>query len=242
MSWAETEAEAEHYRIPAAPRIGGALREASSDFYYNSWRLIPANLVWGAAIMVLLLLAAAWPVGAVLLAPLLALPTAGLFRMAALIARGDFVSFRDALGYRSFFRPAMVAGVVLTVTTVIPAVNIAVGLGSRDPVGLVMATMAFWWLVFQGMFTICFWPILLDPRRSDLSVLERTRLAVLLVVAFPFRFAVLAFVVAVLLVVGTIVFIALVTLDLALVALLACRYVLPAADRLEGRATELVVV
>ena len=32
-------------KLPAAPTLRGALRESISDFYFNSWRLIPANLI-----------------------------------------------------------------------------------------------------------------------------------------------------------------------------------------------------
>ncbi|HEU4571888.1 MAG TPA: hypothetical protein VFR93_04320, partial [Candidatus Limnocylindrales bacterium] len=57
----------------------------------------------------------------------------------------------------------------------------------------------------------------------------------LLVLAHPFRLGVLALVAGVLLVVSAVLFAALVTVSLAFVALLAARYLLPAADRLEAR-------
>src|SRR5665811_1261398 len=64
-------------RAPAAPRLGGALRGAAIDFYFNSWRLVPANLAWSAGLVAILALAATVSLLALLLVPLLALPTVG---------------------------------------------------------------------------------------------------------------------------------------------------------------------
>ena len=72
-------------RAPAAPRLGGALRGAAIDFYFNSWRLVPANLAWSAGLVAILALAATVSLLALLLVPLLALPTVGIYRLAALI-------------------------------------------------------------------------------------------------------------------------------------------------------------
>jgi hypothetical protein len=50
-------------------------------------RLVAANVVWGAGLIVVVLVGLAWPLGGLLLLPLLALPTAGVFRLAARIVR-----------------------------------------------------------------------------------------------------------------------------------------------------------
>ena len=72
---------------PVAPSLGGAIRAAAIDFYSNSWRLVPANLVWAAVLLAVLVVGGASIVG-LALAPLLAIPTGGLFAVAARLARG----------------------------------------------------------------------------------------------------------------------------------------------------------
>jgi hypothetical protein len=57
------------------------------------------------------------------------------------------------------------------------------------------------------------------------------------VVAHPLRVGALALVVGLMLLVSTILFAALLSVSLAFCSLLSCRYVLPLADRLEGRPT-----
>jgi hypothetical protein len=79
------------------------------------------------------------------------------------------------------------------------------------------------------------WPILLDPARAAEPARDRLRLAALLVLAHPLRVAGLGLVLAVLVVVSTVAVIALVTVSVGFGALVASRYVLPAADRLEAR-------
>src|SRR4051794_3974667 len=57
------------------PSIPAALRASAVDFFYNSWRLVPANLVWGAAFVAVGLLWLSAPLLGLVLVPLLALPT-----------------------------------------------------------------------------------------------------------------------------------------------------------------------
>lgn len=230
------------YRVPAAPRLLGALRESAVDFYYNSWRLVPANVVWGAGLVLLLFAASIDPLAGLLLSPLLALPTAGLFRLAALITRGDSVALSDAFeAWRLYLRPALAAGAVFTVAAVIFFVNITVGLSSDTFIGAMVAAFAGWGLLVLWTGALAFWPLLVDPRRAEVRMRERLKLAAILVLAFPLRLSALALTLVVLLVLSTIVFAALVTVSIAFCALVASRYILPAADRFEGRATELVL-
>ncbi len=72
---------------PSVPRLGVAIRAAFTDYYFNSMRLVSANVVWGAGLVVIVVVGLVWPLGGLLLLPLLALPTAGIFRMAARIVR-----------------------------------------------------------------------------------------------------------------------------------------------------------
>src|SRR4051794_29312198 len=84
--------------------IGVALRQSLRDFYFNSWRLAPANIVWGVVLVAGLLLGPVSIVGGALLLAL-AVPTAGLYRMGALIARDEPATFADFLGAMRTFGP-----------------------------------------------------------------------------------------------------------------------------------------
>jgi hypothetical protein len=218
-----------------------ALKAAAVDFYFNSWRLVPANLLWAAIVIGLILIWLTWPLLAIVLAPLLGLPTVGIFRLAALIARSEFVSFGDGLvAWRQYLLPALLMGSLLLLSGAAFGLNVVVGMTSGSPLGWAFATLAAWGLVAICLFALTSWPLLVDPRREADALIDRLRLAGLLVIAFPVRLGALALVGAGILVLSTVLFAALLTISVAYVALVACRYVLPAADRLEGRATEAV--
>lgn len=219
----------------AAPGLGRAVRSAAVDFYFNSWRLLPANLLWGAVFLALLIGATMFP-PFLLLTPVLALPTVGIFRIAALIARGESVSFWDGLAaWRTMLLPALVIGAVLVGCAAVFLTNIGLGLGSGNVLGWVLATLAGWGLVTTWVFGWTVWPLVLDPRRADVRIRSNVRTAALLVLAHPVRLAAMGALLAVLLVASTIAFAALVSISVAFAALVASRYVLPAADRLEQR-------
>jgi hypothetical protein len=118
--------------------------------------------------------------------------------------------------------------------------NLIVGLSSAEPIAWAFATAAFWGLVVLWFAAIALWPLLLDPVRSKERVTDLVRLAALVVLVRPLRFLVLAAVLTVTLVLSTLLFVALITISVAYMALVSARYVLPAADRLEGRATKVV--
>ena len=221
------------------PSIPGALRASAVDVFYNSWRLVPANLAWGLAFVAIALLALSAPAVALLLVPLLALPTVGLFRIAALIARGESVSLADGFAaWRQYLVPSLLAGAAITVGTVVAAWDFAGGILSDSLVGWVLGTLAAWGLVLVLAVSIAFWPLLVDPARAERRVRDRLRLAGILVVAYPVRMAALLVVVVAILVASTVAFAALVTISVASVALVSTRWVLPAADRLEARLAE----
>ena len=229
---------AEPLAVPASPAIGRALRAAAVDFYFHSWRLVPANAIWGAALVALLLLLTVAPLLALLLLPVLALPTVGLFRLAALIARGEAVAFSDALAaWRLNAGATLLAGASLSFVGLVFLVNVLGGLSSASALGWGLATFAIWGLLAMATFAAAFWPLLVDPLRADLAVRARFRLAGMLVLAYPLRLGLLALVLLVILAISTVLFAALLTISVAFCALVACHYVLPAADRFEGRAT-----
>jgi uncharacterized membrane protein YesL len=215
--------------------IAGALRQAVADFYFNSWRLAPANVVWGLGFLVVLFLGGAFP-PAFALAAVLTVPLAGIHRMAALIARDEPASFSDFVaGMRRFGAAALGVGAVATVLAVVFTTNVFVGLENGGPVGWFLSAMALYGNVTLAMLLVALWPLLVDPRREALSIRRRLALAGVVVIGRPGRLLILTAVIGLLLAVSTVLIAALITISVAYVSLVASRYVLPLADQLEER-------
>jgi uncharacterized membrane protein YesL len=227
------------HRLPDAPTLGGSLRGALSDFYFNSWRLVPANALWGVGVLAIVLVAIAFPLVALPLTILLAVPTAGIYRLATLIVRGESVSFRDALtAWRKFLWRALLVGTVLAVITFLLGFNVIIGLTTLEPILWVIGTLAGWGLLATWAVAVPFWVLLTDPLREDEPLAGRLRLAVVLVIISPLRFGILFLLITAVLIASAIFFAALLTISIAFVALVSARYTLPAADRLERRETQ----
>ena len=131
--------------------------------------------------------------------------------------------------------PSLAVGVAVTVAVLVATWDLVAGVTSDAPLGWAMATLAAWALLAVAALTLAFWPLLVDPQRADRPVRERLRLAGLLVIAYPLRVLVLVVVLALVGIASFVAFAALVTISVAYSALVACRWVLPAADRLEAR-------
>ena len=218
--------------------IGSALRGSLRDFYFNSWRLAPANLLWGVVLIVALVAGPTTALGLLLLV-LLAVPTAGLYRMGALIARDEPAAFSDFLGGMRRFGPAgLSVGMGAAVLAVVLTTNVIVGLEAHNPVGWLISAMALWGDVGLLMFLTAFWPILVDPQREGVRLRRKLALAGLAVIGRPVRMVALTVVVVVLLTVSTILFAALVIASVAYVALISSRVVLPLVDEVEARLPE----
>ena len=221
---------------PVTPSVGGAIRDALVDFFYNSLRLLGANLVWGAVFVVFVFLAFTWVPGAIAALVVLIIPTAGLFRLAALIARDRPASFSDAVaGWREFSVPALEVGLAVVGLTVVLGANMIVGLWTGQLIGWVMATLAFWGLVAVWAVALVLWPLLADPERVHDPLATRIRLALTIVLAWPLRVALLALAIGAVLVASTIMLAALLSISVAFVSLVASRFVIPLADRIEDR-------
>jgi hypothetical protein len=215
--------------------LAGALRQALTDFYFNSWRLAPANLVWGVGLIALLVAGPVSVIGALILV-LLAIPLAGLHRMAALLARDEPASFSDFVaGMRRFGAPALGMGALATVLAVVFTTNVFVGLEIGGPAGWFLSALALYGDVTLAMLLVASWPLLVDPRRETLSVRRRLTLAGVVVIGRPGRLLVLTALIGLILAVSTVLIAALVTVSVAYVSLVATRYVLPLADQLEER-------
>ncbi len=218
--------------------LGGALRTSLRDFYFNSWRLAPANLVWGAILVAALIASPASVLGLVLIAAL-AVPTAGIYRMAALIARGEPAAFSDFLdGMRRLGPAGALLGVTGAALAYVFTTNVFVGLGANNPIGWLTTGLALWGLVGLAMLLTSVWPLLADPHREEVGLRGRVTLAGLVVIGRPLRVLALTIVVALVLAVSTVLFALLAMVSVAYVALVSCRYMLPLADDLEARLPE----
>lgn len=219
----------------SAPRLGAVLRASLTDYYFNSMRLVPVNVAWGAGVVLIVLVGLVWPPGALVLLPLLALPTAAVFRTAALIVRGEpSTGLRD--GLRSSRRDlvgVVALGVGFVATGLVLGTNVLAGLAQAGAPGWFLATMAGWGLVAWWCGAIVAWPLLVDPARADRPVRERLRLAAAILLTKPLRTAALGLTVAVIVILSTILTAAILTVSVSFVTVVACRSVYPVADRLE---------
>ena len=223
--------------LPAAPRLGSSIRTAGVDFYFQSIRLVLANAIWGVCLLIDLgIVTFVSPLLGLLLSPFLAIAAAGVFRLAALIARDEPPDFSDVTdAWRRYLRPSLALGAAMVIAGTVLVVDTIGAIGSSNALAWGLATFAAWGLLALGTYALLAWPILVDPNRQRQSVGARLRLAGLLFAAFFGRMAGLAIVCGVVLIASAIAFAALITISVAFVALVACRYVLPAADRLEAR-------
>ena len=122
---------------------------------------------------------------------------------------------------------------MVALAVAILASNAFLGANLGGPVGWALTTLSLTGLVALWVLSWPFWVLLVDPEREDRPLRSRARLAALLVVAAPGRLAWMSLVLAVLLLVSTVAFVAVLTIAPAFAALVAARYCLPLADRLE---------
>lgn len=222
--------------VPPAPTLRGALRAGVRDLYDHVIRVVPVNVLFGALLIASLVAWGTWgPVAGIVVAVPLAIPIAGIARLGALATRGEDVNLSDALDMLRTRPVAVLAGWCASlVATVVLGVNLATGILTGGVVGIGLATLAFWGLGVSFAVGFAFWPLLADPRRAHRPAREAARLAGLLVLAHPLRLGALTIVLVAILALSTLAFAALLTISVGLVQLVACRYVLPAADRLEA--------
>jgi hypothetical protein len=218
--------------------LRAALRRSMTDFYFNSWRLAPANLAWG-VILILALLAGPTSLLGIGLFVALAVPTAGLYRLAALIARDKPAAFSDFVeGMRRYGVAALAVAAGAAILAVVFTTNIAVGLDVGGPLGWFISALALWGDVALVMLLVAFWPVLVDPDREGMGLRRRLMLAGLVVIGRPGRSLALTMVVIAVLAVSTVLFAAILLVSVAYVSIVSARYVLPMLDALEARLPE----
>jgi hypothetical protein len=218
-----------------SPGIAASFRAAAFDFYYQSIRLVPANVLWGVTVLAWLVFGVgAGPLVALATAPLVAVPYAAVARLAALTVRGRDVVLSDVVeAIRHFGVAALVAGAIAALATAILVSNAIVGVNLGGPIGWILSTLAATGLVALWVYGIAFWVLLVDPDRDDRPALAKARLAAVLTVAIPGRLSLLALLLFVLLAISTVAVVALLTIAPAYALLVSGRYALPLADRLE---------
>lgn len=225
--------------MPPSPRLRRALRDAASDFYFNSWRFLGANFLMGALLLLILFAAIATP-WALLLVALLVPPAAGTMRMATRLIRdghADLGDFADAMR-RPW--PNLALGLAQLAVIGVLVVDVAIAGSWQSWTGTFLAASAAYGLLVLWAYALVAWPLLLDPARDAEPVRSRLRLAVVVLLAHPVRLGLLALGAAGFLLVAAIFIAPIITFAIGLAWLAIARYVLPIADRVEGRETLVV--
>jgi hypothetical protein len=231
---------AERRTLPPAPRLGRVLRTAAEDLYYHGVRLVACNLVWGIGAVLTAFALTRSALG--LLALVIMVPvTIGLMGMATAVVRERTVVMGDFVRpIRGRFWPLMALAASQFVLTVVVAFDVLLGLQIGGVLGVFMAVFAFYSLVALWVLAWTIWPIVTDPERRSEPVRAAVRLGALLVLAHPIRLGMMALVLAAIALASTILVAAIITIAAAYLALVAAHFVLPSADRLEGRETMVV--
>ena len=230
---------AEEFVVPPDPRLRRQVREALTDFYFNAWSFLGANLILGFAGLAILYVSTIQPV-VLLLLPVLILPAAGTMRMATRLVRDghtDLGSFTECLR-----RPwaILVLGTAQLAITAILFIDLLVALSWGSWLGTVLLVAAGYGLAALWAWAAVAWPLLLDPLRDGEPVGRRLRLGGLMLLAHPVRMGAYALLVGGLLLISSVLIVPAATFAVAVLWLVAARYVLPLADRAEGRATRRV--
>ena len=198
---------------------------------------MPANLAWGITFLVAVYLAGQSVLGLVIILALVPL-TFGLMGMATIVVRERTLVMSDLpRSIRTDFARRFALGLAQLALVAIAVVDLLIGLQIAGMIGLVLAVTAFYSGVAIWILAVAAWPIVMDPLRETMPLRARLRLALILVLAHPLRFLLLSIVLAFVLAASALLAAALITFAAAYAALVAAHYVLPAADRLEGRET-----
>jgi hypothetical protein len=111
-------------------------------------------------------------------------------------------------------------------------------MASGGPTGWAFATLAAWGLVVLWCAALVLWPVLVDPDRPDRRPLRGDlSVAAQVLLTEPRRVAGLAATAAVIVALSVVLTVAVLTVGVAFVALLACRSVYPIVDRIRAVST-----
>jgi hypothetical protein len=222
--------------LPTVPGLRSVLRASTSDFYYNSWRLVPANAVWALCLLAAWLAWPIWILASLAFLLLSVLPATGVFRLACLITRGETVSLGEAFGaWRQSGAAGIAIGLLTAAAVTILGTNLVGGIEAGDPIGAGFATLAAWGLILCWLATWVAWPLLTDPRREGRRLGDTLRLTGYVVLAGGRALAALGIVLAAILAISVVATPAIILMSFAYSALAAARFGLPLADRVEAR-------
>lgn len=221
-------------RLPPPPKAGAAFRTAAEDLFYNSWRFVAANVIFGVGLLAITLLALQGLIFFAL-AALLGPVMAGMTRMATTLVRDRHTDLGEFFAQlRRPILPLVLATIQVGLVFVL-VVDLLAGAGVGGAFGAFLSVSALYGLFLLWLYAVLAWPILLDPVREADPIRRRLRLAVVLLVAYPLRTAGMALVLLLIVAASAVAIMLILTVSVAFVALVAAHYVLPAADRLEGR-------
>ena len=228
---------AEGRSVPPAPTLRRVLRVAAEDLYYHGVRLVVANLVWGIAAVLTAFAITRSPLGLLALVAMVPL-TVGLMGMATAVVRERTVVMSDfTRALRGRVWRLLALGIAQLALVALAVFDLLLGIQLGGIFGLLLSIFAFYTGIAIWVLALVVWPIVADPERRDEPLRSSVRLGALLTLAHPIRMGLLALVLAALTLASTILVAAIITFAAAYVALVAAHYVLPSADRLEGRAT-----
>ena len=165
------------------------------------------------------------------LAPLLALPTAALMRLAVVAARGASPSWRivrEELGRLALRKVGLAAVQLMVLLVSLVNVSLAPRIGGIP--GILSTIVAGYALVASSVYATALWPIVCDPRREG-PLREQLRLALAVMLLRPVQIAVLT-VITVLAVLVSVQLVAPAVFLPLLVMLAIAGYVVDVADRL----------
>lgn len=222
--------------VPPPPRLGRALRAATVDFYYNSWRFLGANVVIGLMLVVIALLS----MGSVLTLaalPLVAVPAAGTMRMATRLVRDGHTDFGDFTEVVRRPGRALAVGLVQSLVMVVLVADLFVGAAIGGIFGTLLLVSALYGIGIGWMYAAIAWTLALDPERDGEPLRVALRLALIVLVAHPLRVGGALALIGLVLLLSALLIAPVVTFTIGLAWLAIARYVLPVADRIEGRAT-----
>lgn len=175
-----------------------------------------------------------------LLVVLLVLPAAGTMRMATRLVRDFHTDLGDFAEVVRHPWPALGVGLAQLAVTVVLVGDILIAAAWRSWPGTFLLIGALYALIALWTYAVVAWPLLLDPERDAEGVRSRLRLALVLFLVHPVRIGLFALLIGALLVLATFVIMPVLTFAVGLLWLAIARYVLPLADRIEGRATMVV--
>ena len=219
---------------PRPASVAGAIRRSFALSLEWAVPFVATNLAWAMVVGAYLLLLVGFPILA-FAAPLLAIPTSALMRLAVVAVRSGVPTLPVAWAEMGRLpqRKAGVAFVQLLLLGVTVA-NLDLSVRIGGALGLLSAGVALYAAVATAIVSIAIWPIVCDPAREG-TLRDQLRLALSLVVRRPLQLLVLALLTVLAVYVSTQLLVP--TLVRPTVVLLAIAgYVVPAADALRPTA------